>query len=441
MLLAALLAAAVIGPLDRDVALQDRARFPVEDQQFIFYAGAEHLPTPEERRDATIGFTLALAQASPQDIAEYSVPQPVSPTLFRLDLRLLKISKATWRELVAKDPKKLTEIPLVSPIDWLTVQISDAQENPTAYYKIVFQDQLPPDRDTALKLLGVDPDPTRRVGLVAGQSTVAQQGVRWLEERSLFRGSVWGTRDTLKLVAFKDPYENLEGDFPHDGEEWIAHRWKTHLASGFQGTLPIYLLSNGQGQLVNRAPVDLVRDHTEFRGLPEIRTPGSCIQCHRNGYNLPTENQVRALSNIGELTAVEKIDRVTLTLEESIKLQRFHLADTSKDFQRANEDFGKMVELLTGVSSADAASCFHDSVARYDEPVDLERAAAELFVEPEQLRNQIALESTAGGSLTARVAGLAHNQPISREAFEEAWLALWTVTKKWRPHVALENPR
>jgi hypothetical protein len=431
---AVLMLAAVLGPLDRGLALQDRATYPPEAQRFIYYASTEHLPTPEERRDAAVGFTHALSQASPQDIAEYCQPYPLSPTLYRLDLRLLKISEATWRELVFKFPKKLAETPLVVDADWLTVQISDAQENPTAYYKIVFGDRIPPDRETALALLGVDPDPTRRIGLIAGQSSVAQQGVRWMEQRSLFRGSVWGTRDTLALVAHRDPFENLEGEFPHDGEEWIAHRWKTHIGTGFQGTLPVYLLFNGQGGSVNRAPVDLVRDHTEFRGLPEIRTPGSCIQCHRNGYNLPAENQVR--------TYIEaKVERHTANLDEAIKLKRFHLADTTKDFQRANEDYGKMVELITGVSAPEAASCFHDTVARYDEPVSLERAAAELFVDADRLRTQISLESAAGGSLTARIAGLAHDQPISREAFEEAWLALWTITQKWRPHATLSQPK
>lgn len=430
---AVLLLAAVLGPLDRGLALQDRATFAPAEQPFIYYASTEHLPTPEEKRDAAIALTHALSMASPQDIAEFCQPYPLSPTLYRLDLRLLKISEKTWRELVFKFPKKLAETPLVVDADWLTVQISDAQENPTAYYKIVFSDQIPPDREAALKLLGVDPDPSRRIGLVAGQSSVAQQGVRWMEQRSLFRGSVWGTRDTLKLVAHRDPVENLEGEFPHDGEEWIAHRWKTHIGTGFQGTLPVYLLFNGQGLPVNRAPVDLVRDHTEFRGLPEIRTPGSCIQCHRNGYNLPAENQVRTLMDA-------KVERYTANLDEAIKLKRFHLADTTKEFQRANEDYGRMVELVTGVSAPEAASSFHDCVARYDEPVTLERAAAELFVDPERLRTQLSLESTAGGSLTARIAGLAHDQPLSREAFEEAWLALWTVTQKWRPHATLAKP-
>lgn len=430
---AALLLALVLGPLDRGLAFQDRAAYPPDEQRFIYYASTEHLPTAEERRQAGIALTLAIAQASPQDIAEHCVPVPVSPTLYRMDLRLLRIEEATWRELVNRDPHKLAATPLVSPADWLTVQISDAQANPTAYYKIVFGGQIPPDRDTALALLGVDPDPSRRIGLVAGQSTVSVQGVRWMEQRSLFRGSVWGTRDTLQLVAHRDPVENLEGDFPHDGEEWIAHRWKTHLASGFQGTLPVYLLYNGQGLPVNRAPIDLVRDHTEFRGLPEIRTPGSCIQCHRNGYNLPAENQLRTQIAAG-------IERYA-TLEERLKIERFHLADVSKELTRANEDFGKMVELITGVTAPEAAGCFHDTVARYDEPVTLERAAAELFIDADRLRTQIAQESTAGGSLTARIAGLAHNQTISREAFEEAWLALWTITQKWRPHADLQKPR
>lgn len=430
---AVLFLAAVLGPFDRGLAFQDRAAYPPDEQQFIFYASTEHLPTAEDRRKAAVALTLAIAQASPQDIAEFAAPVPVSLTLYRLDLRLLKISKSTWRKLVQRFPKKLAETPLVVDADWLTVQISDAQANPTAYYEIVFGGQIPPDRDTALQLLGVDPDPTRRIGLVAGQSTVAQQGVRWMEQRSLFRGSVWGTRDTLELVAHRDPVENLEGEFPHDGEEWIAQRWKTHIGTGTQGTLPVYLLFNGQGGIVNRAPVDLVRDHTEFRGLPEIRTPGSCIQCHRNGYNLPAENQVRTLMDA-------KVERYTANLEEAIKLKRFHLADTTKEFQRANEDFGAMVKLVTGVDAPEAASCFHDAVARYDEPVTLERAAAELFVEPDRLRTQLSLESTAGGSLTARIAGLAHAQPISREAFEEAWLALWTVTQKWRPNATLTKP-
>lgn len=429
---AVLLLAMVLGPFDRGLAFQDRAQYPPDDQRFIYYATTEHLQTVEERRDAQIGFTLALAQASPQEVAEYCVPVPISPTLSRLDLRLLKISERTWKDIIRQDPHKLAELPLVSHADWLTVAISDADENPAGYYPIVFGGITPKTRDEALGLLGVDVDPRRRTGLIAGQSTIAQSGVRWMEQRSLFKGSVWGTRDVLELVAFKDPAENLEGDFPADGEEWIAQRWKTHLGTGYQGTLPIYLLFNGAGGRVDKAPVDLVRDHTEFRGKPEIVTPGSCIQCHRNGYNLPTENQLRV-----QIEA--KIERFA-TPEEQEKIVRFHLADTAKDFARANEDFSGLVKLITGVSSSEASTCFHDTVALYDEPVDLDRAAAELFVSPEQLKQTISLESAAGGSLTVRIAGLAHGQTISRKAFEEAWLALWTATQKWRPHAELQRP-
>lgn len=425
-LLAVLLAAAI--SIDGPAAVADRNNFPPEEWPYLRWATVEPID-PEGRESAKIAFKLAMASASPAEILEHCVPVDVSPTLMRFDLRLMQFNEADWNRITLRDPYKTgASYPMLSRADWLTVQISDCKTVPDAYYPLVFGGEIPKTRQRALQILKVDPTPSLTLSLIEGASGIAVNNakIRWLDNFPVARGSAFGTRDVLTVQAHKDPLERLDGTFPHDGEEWIVHRRKVSLRTRNEGTLACYFLADGTGKIVNAAPIDLVRDATEFRGKPEIVNPGSCISCHSRGYNLPTLNALVA-ENHGGVDRFAKYD-------DQIALERRLYANLEKIFDRGNEDYETAVVDGIGCKPVTAAASFQLCVSRYDEPVTLETAARELYVDSEQLRQAIALESNRPGTpMTTRVAGLAHGLAIPREAFEEAWYALWYLTKKWEP--------
>ena len=210
-----------------------------------------------------------------------------------------------------------------------------------------------------------------------------------------------------------------------DGEEWIVGIPKLSLATGRRGVLQVYLLSDGRGNRVDRAPINLVEDGTRFRGLAEIRNPGSCIQCHAEGLNRPSEN---AIANY-VLTGAQLY---ATTVEDRARIEAFHLGDAETAIARANDDFGAMVEELTGLAPKAAASAFRNSIDRYDADLTLEDAARELGVSPATLRNAIAQQTGLANPLPARIAGLAHGRKVSRTAWESLYLTAKGYINAWK---------
>lgn len=419
--LALLAAVAFTAASDEETARQDRAQFPAELHPHLYYVTTAPIADPAEREDLTIALRLAVPSVSRQPVLERCAPVPVTDTLYRLNLLDLAWNHAEWLAVVKHHPYTSSENPLVLRGDWLLIAITDAQES-DAYYRLLFG-KRPETRDEALAILGVDADPSARYGLIEGESGVSKQGVRWLESRPAKRGYAWGTRDVLKLTAERDMLEQPGGEFKHDGEEWIIGMRKFSLRSGRQGALQAYFLAAGDGKIVDRAPVDLVEDSTEFRGYREIRTAGSCIQCHGQGLNYPTTNELRRL-------VADGVDAYA-DYDKQQELEAFHFADFERELRRANEDFGVAVKEACGVESNAAARKYRDAVHRYDEDVDLDRAAGELGVASDELRLALAGASARGVQLTARLAGLAHGRTIPREAWEESYLAVRQLYHDW----------
>ncbi len=100
------------------------------------------------------------------------------------------------------------------------------------------------------------------------------------------RGYYWVTRDSKNASGKKDPLENLLArPVDHDASEAIASFVKTYNGKG--GTAQAYFLANAKGDRQEKAPADIVEDHTRVRGV-EIKNTISCVACHLEGLRLPT---------------------------------------------------------------------------------------------------------------------------------------------------------
>lgn len=398
-------------------AIADRSTFPAESWPLVYYLSLESIEDPADRSDLEVALRLVVASTTRQPILERSIPEPITPTLFRIRLDRLAWPAATWRDIVARHPYARSRNPLVIRGDWLLAELSDGHASP-AYYDLLFGDVR--RRDAALALFDVDPDPTWRFGLIEGNSAVAVNRVRWIENRPTPRGYCWITRDVAELNRETDMLESPDGGFRHDGEEIIIGVPKIHQASGERGALQVYFLANGDGKMVGRAPVDLVVDKTRFRGLAEIRAPGSCIQCHARGINPFKTNELRSYLAAGA------------ELDASPGVETFHLSDLEIERQRNADDFTSTVRLVTGKPAAEASAAFSRAVARYDRELDAATAAAELRTTAEELRLALAWASATGQRLTARLTGLAHGKTIPREAFAESYVDGLAILENWK---------
>lgn len=426
LFIAAMLVAIATPDGDLAAALADRRSLPAEDRPhtyYLSYAAAD----PEVRDELVTATRLMVASTSRQVVLERCTPQRVTDSLARIDLRSLKWDAHAWGRLLANYPYRLEDdgfLPLVVRADWLLVQLADANESP-AYYELLFG-EVPDKRDRWLELLGVDKnaDPLLRFGMIEGESGVAVNKVRWLESFPVGRGYAWGTRDSLKVTPSNDPLEHPDGSFDHDGEEWIVGIPKLSLATGERGVLQVYLLSDGKGNRVDKAPIDLVEDSSRFRDRAEIVNPGSCVQCHDGGLNEPTRNELRDYLLSGAAA-------FTRDTEARDQLEAFHLGTLDRVLEESSSAHQRMVQTLTGKKPGDAAGCFTRAVRRHDAPLTLADVARELGVSEATARGAISAQTGYGQPLGARTAHLVHGGTIPRESFEERYREFGRYAHEW----------
>jgi hypothetical protein len=409
---------------DGAAAIQDMATFPPERQQYLRYVTTATAANALEQRRQEVALAFVVASTTRQDNFDYCRPVRVTPTLWRLDLDWLRWNKNDWASLVAHYPYHPTGARNATLVraDWLILQLVDQTES-DAYLRFLFG-EVPKNRARAFEILGVVDKPDYTFGLIQPDSGVSVSGDRWIENRPVLRGYAWGTRDVLKLDGKSDPLESPDGSFKHDGEEHIIGLPKFDPKSGFRGALQAYFLANGQGNLVARAPVDLVRDHQEFRGFAEIRNPGSCIGCHENGINPVGPNLLIETIKSG-VEAYADYDNYQ-------KIEAFHGSKLERFVTRDNEDFQGAALLACGEPAAEASLFVKMVVEAYDAPVTLERAAAESYLAPIELKRALALGSAGGYSLGARLSSLAHGGDVPRDAFEENYVAVRGIADYWR---------
>lgn len=436
---AALLLATAAVPADLDAAARaDRAQFPRQTWGYYYYLTTA--TAPEERQEelaAAMG--IVVCSTSSAVVIERHKPAQVAEGLYRIDLRELEWDWRDWHTVLKRYPYydargqgsgvrgREIKLPLVVRGDWLVVELTDNFASDAGYRLLYGSRSIPETRDEFLRFWDVSAEPEFRFGWIEGRSGVAIAGTRWLESRPTGnRGYAWGSRDSAEIDRQSDPLESPDGGFAHQAEEWIVGIPKWSL-SGQRGALQAYLLSNGQGKRQDRAPADIVEDHSRFRGLPEIRNSGSCMNCHTRagGIIAPKTNELRELIAAGVDLYAKK--------DKQEEIERFHLSDLQTEIDRNNEDFAAAVEAVNGLTPEESAAAFKASVRFYDQPLDLEQAARELYTTPEELRLALAYASAHYEDLGARLAGLTAERTIPREAWEESgWRQAAYYLEQWR---------
>jgi hypothetical protein len=415
----------------RAAANADRQAFPRGEWPHLFYLNAENIE-PEIQALAGPVAAFTLASFSRELVLEHQVPTQITPVLWRLDLRGLGWHWRDWQTVLSRYPYAPdTHYPLIVRADWLAVELWDSFESDSGERLLYGGKTLPKTLADYLKFWQVQAKATDPLVLahVEQESGVSLLSIRRVENRpTANRGYYWGTEDNAQrnFDGQTDPLENLLNARQHDASEHIFGFLKISSTQGVGGTLQQYALANGKGVKQTRAPVDIVEDATRFRGVAEIRTGGSCVQCHTEGIKPLTKNDLRDLIASGEEIYSDK--------ESQLKIESQYLADLRLrvEIARNQDDYAAGVALVTGMGPAEFSRGFRSFVDAYDAPLSLDDAAREMYVAPEQLKLALGYASQAGVKLGARVSGLAHGRDVPRAHWEESYKSAYLAMQIWR---------
>jgi WD40 repeat protein/mono/diheme cytochrome c family protein len=348
-------------------------------------------------------------------------PQPVDAgqTIFRLDLRDYRWEPRLWDRLAAASPYHAVEpgadgralaalAGCERPVlrgDWFVA----AASRPPFYHDFLGL----PGTDRALERLlqvdvaaGLREDRAARAGF--NGSGVARNN-RLLERHDAPFGAYWRSYDFAGNSGRENLFEHPlgpsgvltpdSGAFAHVGGEVIFS-----LPNGLQG----YLLVDGQGRRLDKAPGEVVSDARRPDRLVENGL--SCIGCHAGGL-LPKDDQVRA-HVLKETGAFSEADR------EAVRAL-YPPADRFRAL--LDEDAARFVRALerAGVTPGEPEPVLAVEL-RYEAVVDLPAAAAELGLRPDDFRDRLRRSpglTRALGALLTR--GGTVQRPLLEERFAE----------------------
>jgi mono/diheme cytochrome c family protein len=337
-------------------------------------------------------------------------PQPVDSarTVYRIDLRDYKWSARLWDKLVAVYPYRLEagEIGRVavsltggSPpylrADWFAATAS----RPPFYHDFL---QLPATDRALERMLQVevaaDVQEDRAVRAGFNGSGVAKNN-RLLERHDALHGAYWRSYDFSDNTGRQNLFDHPLNFVPAGGEIIF------HLPNGLQG----YLLVDGNGRRIDKAPGDVVSDPKRPDRLVENGL--SCISCHVAGL-LPKDDQVRAhvLKNPDSFTKEDR-ETVQALYAPAARLRALLEGDVERfaaALKRAGVPSGEPEPVLA-------------VVLRYEGVLDLTAAAGEAGLTATEfgarLRRSPALSRTLG-PLLARAG------TVQRQVWEETFAEL-----------------
>jgi hypothetical protein len=400
--------------------LADLENLEPRRRRFARYLTLTHLANagvPEEVR-TTHRQALAKLVNSLSWHPRISRPGPVDPerTVYRIDLRDYKWTARQWDRLASVYPYRFAEAPAAQKAlealtgsprpylrgDWFVATAS----RPPSYHDFL---QLPGTDRALERLLQVDvpanlkEDNTVRAGF--NGSGVARNN-RILERHDALHGAYWRSYDfsdnTGRQNIFEHPLGPVAGanSFQQAGGEIIFH-----LPNGLHG----YLLVDGEGRRVDKAPGDIVSDPKRPDKL--VETGLSCMSCHAAGL-LPKDDQVRA-HVLKNPDAFAREDReAILALYPPVARLRSLMKEDNERFRHA----------LAGAEvSAGEAEPVSTVTLRYEAVLDLRTAAAECGLPSEEFTTRLRRFPELGRTLGPL---LARGGTVQRPVFEETFAEL-----------------
>jgi mono/diheme cytochrome c family protein len=295
-------------------------------------------------------------------------------TLFRIDLRDLGWSGATWDAIRASYPYGVARgrVPEAIRADWFVATASRAP----LYHALLGM----PDTEAELaRRLGIDlaenvaRDRVWRSGF--NRSGVSVNN-RVIERHATRHGALWRSYDFASSVGRENVFTHPL-DFVPAGGEIIFN-----LPNGFQA----YLLVDKDGKRIDRAPTSIVSDPR--RPDRAVENAVSCIGCHASGI-VPRVDQVRGVAASLER---EDRDRVRALHPEPERMAVY--------FEQDRARFATALASINAKPTEPADEPVTALVTRYENELDVKTAAAELGLRADELTQRLsrlyALKQTLG---------------------------------------------
>lgn len=386
------------------------------DRPFLRYFTLTHLVNAKATEEEITAFQTALSKLinSLSWDRTIRVPTAFGPegSIQRIDLRHYEWSAATWQNITTNYPYALThpqpsyariraalrcETPFIRA-DWFLSRAS----SPPLYETILgFTDRTNALRQLERERLRVDTERnlSSSPGVRVWRSGFVESGVsennRIVERHASPYGAYWKSYDFQGNTGHRDIIRYPKS-FRHDGGEMIFN-----LPNGLQG----YLLVNQQGHLLDKAPVEIVRDRNGLS--PEVSNGLSCMGCHSEGMRALGEKAGQVRESILKRKNSEDYYPDLLAL----------YAEAATINRLVEEDRKRFIEAVEQTGSAPGGrEPILRLVERFARSLDLNHAAAELGLPAEALQRSItddeALRATSLRLLTLP------NGTIKRDLFE-----------------------
>lgn len=254
---------------------------------------------------------------------------------------------------------------------------------------------------------------TRHGAVVEGSekqvSIVARQN-RLIERILTIIGSYYKTFDVKETSGKRDFAETLNKDFDFDAGEILFD-----LPGGGMGTF----LVNRRGDRLETADNRFAIDSVDALKDARVRTPGSCFICHEDKFIKP-KNLVEEMVRAG-------IDIRFRKKERAVDAKGFFLGWVHK-LEAEQKQFARHIEQTSGMKPAANAAALKSWRDEYDDPVNVQVAAAECGVTVEKWK------FVAAASTKARILMLVKGIPIPRKTWEvdgyREWVLLNDARKK-----------
>ncbi|MEW4527678.1 c-type cytochrome domain-containing protein [Maioricimonas sp. JC845] len=307
-------------------------------------------------------------------------PIDEAETIFCVDLRDLQWSESVWQKILERDPYSIEHtssaaqlcsketgcrVPVVRG-DWFVAKAA----RPPMYHDVL---QIPATLDALASQLRVDIDRNIAQGNVMRAGFI-ESGIsghnRIIERHETSYGPMWVSYDFGSSTGRKNILSHPmgpgtgSGSFEHDGGEIIFT-----LPNGLQG----YMLVDANGNRLDKGPLDIVAD--DRQADRHVVNGISCMACHFGGI-IRKGDEVRA-NVTASRAAFARADEILRIYPESSLLTAKQDQDAAA-FQAVLREIG--ISRITATNEPVLAMA-----ERFDESVDLQLAAAELGVGPDEL--------------------------------------------------------
>lgn len=383
----------------------DLESIPDRDRRFIRHFTLNHLAAGGWPQEEIVATRLALSKLlnSLSWHPRLAAPRPINEvqTVYRIDLRDYKWTERLWDRIAVQDPytpDAVSKPPRVLRADWFIATASSA----SFYYELL---QLP-GADRALERLlqvdapaGIEEGSARRAGFT--DSGVSRNN-RVIERHDAGFGAYWRSYDFSTSTDRQNLLDHPLGpppannSFVHAGGEMIFH-----LPNG----LIAFLVTDGIGRRIERAPVEIVSDPGRAEKIVEAGI--SCFNCHAKGF-IPKADMVRAhvLKN-AQAFAKEDVEAVQALYRPDADLRQL----LDRDNRRYH---AALAELQIKPDNPDPINQVRN---RYEGLVGLKTAAAEMGMAPAQFADRLRKSETLQRSLGAL---LAQGGTVQRSTFLNA---------------------